>query len=239
MRLDVLLTRAVEAARHGLIYRPRYWALRARGYGSANPRFDDFRCSPETIAESIGEISARTGIERFDTVFEHRCGTGSNGRALQKIATHVYGADSIPLPFVSISIERYICISEGSRVSFPTVEDGSVDAIFHLNQIGFNARSTWSEFLQRDDRVSTLLEPQNFPRLLKPGGFLIFSEWESRPERRWGRMGLGVIVGKDASKEYDPPLLQGFELAACGFTCATRGPFVAYRRTAQIWSEFR
>lgn len=240
MRLGEALTWVVDVVRVHLIYRVRYLVLRAIGYESANPRFTDFRCPPKMIAEGVAEITARIGVKRFDIILEHACGTGRNARVLQKFADHVYGADTIPLPLVSACIERYLCLNERGGISFATMQDGLVDAIILFNQPGFDARSTWSEFLSSpNDQVAVLLHPQNFPRLLRPDGFLIFSAWEARPERRWGRMALDVIIGEDATWKYDPPALQGFELVACEFSSVTRTPFVAYRRTPQIWSDMK
>lgn len=208
----------------------RYPLLRAQGFGSANPHWQDYTAFPtSTLVASIAEMTAKLPERRWKTAIDHGCGTGDKAPALRSIADQVWGVDVLSAQGVS-NVDRYIRVPIGTPAPLATIDDGTVDVVFIFNYAGLRSTSTWrAYFSPANDRLAVYLEPQNFPRIIPKGGYLMVSEWEAAPEERWGKASLAEIDSR-ARAAYDPPELPGFELAACGFTAAGRAPYVIYRR---------
>jgi len=208
----------------------RYPSQRIRGFASANPNWKDYTAiSTTTLARAIAEITASLPERRWKTVIDHGCGSGRKALALRSIADHVWGIDILPADGVS-HVDRYIRVAIGDPNCCSPIKDDEIDVVFIYNYTGFRAATTWrTYFSPANDRISVYLEPQNFPRIIRKGGYLMISEWEAEPEARWGKAPIAEIVAR-APAEYDPPPLPGFELVASGFSKAGRAPYVVYRR---------
>jgi hypothetical protein len=206
----------------------RYAALRLAGCASANPRWK----LHETIsdAEQIAALREITGRFRFKTALNLQCGFGRNARVLQSVADTIWGTDIIDPKHITDFV-RYIRTEPGDEDCLAQIGSGAADLAFVLNVTGFNPHSTWrTYFSSANQELAIYLQEQNLPRVLAEGGLLICCEWESEPEKRWGRASWADIDGHAAFHYDAPDRLEGFEMVACGVTRSTRSPFVMYRR---------
>jgi hypothetical protein len=207
----------------------RYAALRMAGYASANPRWK----LHETISEAEQSTALKeiTGRLRFKTALNLNCGFGRNARVLRSFANVVWGTDIVDAKHVTDFI-RYIRTEPGDEDCLAPIGSGAVDAAFVLNVAGFHPHSTWRAYLSSaNPELGVQLQEQNLPRVLAKGGLLICCEWESEPEKRWGRASWADIDDHAAFRYDAPDRLDEFELVVCGVTRSTRSPFVVYRRT--------
>jgi hypothetical protein len=207
----------------------RYAVLRLAGCASANPRWK----LPDTISDAQQTTALReiTGRLRFKTALSLQCGLGQNARILRSFADDVRGIDIVDAKHVTDFV-RYIRTEPGDEDCLAQIGDGAVDAAFVLNVTGFHPHSTWRAYLSSANPELWLqFQEQNLPRVLAKGGLLICCEWESEPEKRWGRTSWEGIDGHAAFHYDAPDRFDGFELVVCGLTRSTRSPFVVYRRT--------
>jgi hypothetical protein len=199
------------------------------GRASANPRWK--------LHEAISEAEQSTALKeimgrlRFKTALNLNCGFGRNARVLRSFANVVCGTDIIDAKHVT-DFARYIRTEPGAEDCLAPIGSGAVDAAFVLNVAGFHPHSTWRAYLSSaNPELGVQLQEQNLPRVLTKGGLLICCEWESEPEKRWGRT-QWADIDDHAAFHYDAPdRLDDFELVVCGVTRSTRSPFVVYRRT--------
>jgi SAM-dependent methyltransferase len=206
----------------------RYIPLRVAGCASANPKWK----LPDTISDAEQKIALREiiGRFRFKTALNLHCGFGRNARILQSFTDSVLGIDTIDAKQVT-DFNQYIRLEPGDEDCLAQISSGTVDAAFVLNVTGFHPHSTWRAYLSSANPELWLqLQEQNLPRVLAKGGLLICCEWESEPERRWGRTSWKGIDGHAAFHYDAPDRFDGFELIACGLTRSTRSPFVMYRK---------
>jgi hypothetical protein len=209
------------------IARYRYIASRMLGYSSANPRWKLHETNSDVETAALREIAGRL---KFKTVLHLHCGSGQDGRVVREFADEVWGADVIDAKNVA-NLDRYVRMEPRDEFCLAQIGDGAVDVAFISNLTGFNPHSTWRTYLSSDnEELGIYLAQQNLQRVLAKGGLLVCCEWESEPEKRWGRTSLAEIDDR-AAEEYDAPdRLDGFELVVCGFARSTRSPFVVYRR---------
>jgi hypothetical protein len=207
----------------------RHAMKRVRGFECANFYLRDFARHSSSVAALKQIVDRLPGApKKWNVVIDQGCGEGFKVKALRNFADSVWGIDI--LPGVAPHVDRYFCVDPNDVSCTKQIGDAQVDVIFVINYAGFSSHSTWRACLsEHNDRLAHYMLPQNFPRIIPKGGYLIFNEWEARPEERWGKTPLDEI-DRRAAEEYDPPTLSGFELVACGFARATRSPFVAYRR---------
>lgn len=216
----------------------RYWRyaqLRLRGYHLANPDFKDYgKSSERRTRRALEEILARIGVQRFRVVLEHGCGTRTRTTpAIKHFADEVWGVDVLPREEISGS-ERYILVDFKQTDLLPEIDDGGLDAIIIINYTGFHPHSTWrTYFSPANDRLSPYLQRQNFPRILRPGGYLIACEWEAMPEARWHKASI-TEANVRAAEVYDAPAnVPYFDFICCGFSRPLLSSYIVYRRTFQ------
>lgn len=206
----------------------RYASLRMLGYSSANPRWKLHNTNLDV--EETAALREIMGRIRFPTVLNLSCGSGQGARALREFADELWGADIIDTKNVA-NLDRYIRMEPRDEFCLAEIGSGTVQVAYISNRTGFNAHSTWTAYLSSaNEELGIYLQQQNLPRVLAKGGLLICREWESEPEKRWGRTSLADIDRRAAANYDAPDSLEGFKLITCGFAKSTRSPFVVYRR---------
>ena len=118
---------------------------------------------------------------------------------------------------------------EDLRTFVAVADAGGVSAA--ARRLGVSKSIVSRRLFRVEAELGVQLQEQNLPRVLAKGGLLICCEWESEPEKRWGRT-QWADIDDHAAFHYDAPdRLDDFELVVCGVTRSTRSPFVVYRRT--------
>lgn len=210
----------------------RYLKLRAQGYASANYGWRDYgRQRASQVRDTVREVFDRAGLPHFDVILEQGCGPRYRTTpGLREFANEIWGTDVLPREEI-LTDDRYILIDVNRPDCLHEVADNSVDAVLIINYTGMHPHSTWPMyFAEYNDRLWPYMQPQNFPRVLRPRGYLVCMEWEAEPEARWGKASLDEI-DRRSDDSYKPPQLPGYELVASGFSRAGLCPFVVYRRT--------
>jgi SAM-dependent methyltransferase len=217
-----------------LVRYARYARLRLQGFRLANPDFTDYsQCNERRTRLGLQEILTENSVPPLNVVLELGCGARTRTTpAIRHFANEVWGVDILPRDQVS-GPERYMLVDPARADLLVEVPDNAIDAVIIINYIGFHPHSTWrSYFSAANDRLHPYLQPQNFPRVLRPGGFLVACEWEARPEARWRKAGV-EHARSHALEEYQARFeLPFFEFVGGGFSETLLSPYVVYRRGA-------
>src|ERR1700712_5708326 len=154
---------------------------RAQGFECANIHFKDYNAfTTSTIVSTLRQIVSRLpgAPQKWNVVIDHGCGDGDKVQSLRNFANSVWGIAI--LPQAPRLVDRYFCVDPNDIACTEQINDAEVDVTFVINYIGFAPHSTWRVyFSEHNERLAHYLLPQNFPRIIKKGGYLILSEWEA------------------------------------------------------------
>jgi SAM-dependent methyltransferase len=197
------------------------------------------------MRKALEEIVQVSNIQLpFENLIEHGCGNGYHySKMLKQFTTHLIGVDIVEKEVVQ-NVDEYIKVSTSLEDNyFKTKENNSVDAVVVLASVGMGLKANpgkpnkaqWEEYLlDYSSRQGRYFSPANYPRLLKPGGYLIVLEWEAFPELRFGKKINCKEVALTLDKYYPHPQIEQFQLIAKGFSSEKIGPYVVYKKLAEL-----
>ena len=211
----------------------RYPYLRMRGYQAANPHLANYHgIRGAALRQGLGRIvDPITGGAKVGVILEQGCGNGRHVTpVLHEFAEQVWGVDLIP-PADVANCNRYVQVdSTLSSDHLAALPSQSVDIIMVVNYTGLHPTSMFAQYFSRhNDRLEPYMHPSNFPRVLKSGGFLVFSEWEARPERRHGKRSAAE-VNAAFDDLYRPIELDGYVKVAQGYEPTIFSAYVAFQK---------
>lgn len=231
----------VKLQLRGVIYTARHIGLRARGYRTTNPVCRNWENYPPSKMRGALEFIFEQANIRLavDTLIDHACGNGHYANELRKYARRLIGVDILPPESVS-GYDRYIQAPTRLMPSYlDDFADGSVDLVLVVGSTGMHVDGKhdaaphcgdWQDYFSKTtERQGRYLTPNNYPRVLKPGGYLVIQEWEAYPVRRVGRIAPDEVARR-IDEFYPHSEIPGFTMVAKGISPYRIGPYIVYRK---------
>lgn len=214
----------------------RYLSLRAQGYRIVNGLGRNFEYSPaRDCAVALMDILRRLGRTHFQRAIEFGCEDGTHySQMLCSLCEWLIGVDILDRTLVE-NVSQYVkadpAQERGDMLS--GIADASVECVFIINLNGMGLeqpRSDWiGQMAASGSRGGKYFSKENYLRVLRPGGYVIWIEWESYPERRFGRRLLAEVEREiDAYYPHKDP--DGFRCVLKGFSPVHVGPYIVFQK---------
>ena len=189
----------------------------------------------EKMTQLIDDIFHKVGITSFDTVINHGCGNRSHYNAtLRNYGSKLIGVDIYDRVEVGV-FDDYVKVPQEIIDSyFGNIKSNTIDCVFMFSIYGLHHDGNWESYflITPDDRVARYFTEQNYPRIIKSGGYVLIVEWEPEPEKRLGKASYNY-VNANIEQYYPGVNLPGFEIIAKGFSTQLTGPYILYRKLAK------
>lgn len=186
------------------------------------------------MKQVLATIFSELGVGKFDVVVDHGCGDGTHYSGMLKaFANEVYGVDILEENAIH-HLDQYFQVPTDLRESyFDRVPDNTVDCVTVLSSMGLSPNHDFvANFLYKDSRQGRYFTAGNYPRILKPDGYIVIVEWEARPEKRFGRKTVD-FARKHIKQFYPCSEIPGCEVALQGFSHLCNGPYLVYRKSSR------
>jgi hypothetical protein len=202
------------------------------GYPTVSPYHVLWYMIPLSSMElDFNEILKALNTSDFNIVIDHACGDFSHYTPmLKRHSKRVFGVDIINKDKIKDPTDYIQVPMELKKSYFPDMASESVDCVVMFNGAGMHPHSNWIHYVtDTSGRMGRYLTPENYPRLLKKGGYIIAIECETYPEKRFKRASREYI--NEHIKEYYPYLdLPGFDVVLQGFLKINTGPYIVFRK---------
>ena len=238
-QLSKIKTELIKRIRRSIITRS---VKRLSGYYIINPYESSWTKFPaHRMKYALEEIVRASKIQLpFEKLIEHGCGNGKHyAKMLKQFTRHLIGVDIMEEKLVE-NTDEYYKVSENIEDNyFKTIESNSIEAVVVLASVGMNMKAIegqphsaqWIEYLGNyKNRQGRYFSPNNYPRIIKPGGYLIVLEWEAFPELRFGKHIKREEIESHLDKYYPHPQIEQFQFIAKGFSSEQIGPFIVYQK---------
>lgn len=225
----------------GAVYAARHIGLRARGYRTTNPVCRNWEnYPPRKMRAAIDFVLKQADIDTpVDTLVDHGCGDGHYASALRHYARRLIGVDILNPSQVS-GYDQYIQASTAQGLNYlKALPDNSVDIVLVIASVGMNALGKHDEaphcgdwqdyFSNTTGRQGRYFTPDNYPRVVNHGGYIVVQEWEAYPEQRVGKLSPEEVISH-IDEFYPHSEIPGFTMTAKGLSPYRIGPFIAYRK---------
>lgn len=174
-----------------------------------------------------------------ETLIDHGCWDGHYAEMLRPYTKSLIGLDILDTDSIP-GYDRYIRAPVEPGLSYlDPLPDNSVDLVLIIASVGMNAAGRddgaphcgdWIDYFGKTtERQGRYFTPNNYPRVVKPGGHIVIQEWEAYPERRVGKIGMAAVAQR-IDEFYPHSELAGFTMVAKGISPNRIGPYIVYRK---------